>query len=365
MEPDCTTPLQIESNSIISSEPSPRGTPMVSDQPNPIFSDQRYASSDSFETPERQGTEFSSSAIFGFSRNSTEKIHPHSKLLRITQMRPGDRRPREILLPIFYHQRHTPKYREHANLSMQTEPKSLSQILEGLRENPRSKFGSRSRVHRSNRKRVSFGSDLGDPIEIEGFSSIGRSSGQSFFDSILSIPKDKDKFSNSSLDSLEIEEIIPTKAKESMATIPTATNSVAEPKSSAIYPLSKNQAMQLVEEEKIITTQAGTVSTQGNVDNEEVPDLFYEREVFEYEQEAKASSVFQQVSEFNEYPAVIYCENCKKEIITTVKPEIKQEKGFFKKLDSFLCCCSNLWMKSHVLVHSCPICNQEIAKVSA
>lgn len=347
MEPGCATPLQMSCNSSITSEPSHYSTPMIMDQPDQAFSDQRY--SESFSTPHKRGSDSSNSEIFGFSRNSSEKSNPQSKLLRIKHMRPGDRRPREILLPIFYHQRHS--YRHKQRASIKNEAKTLDDSLNS----------SRKTIPKiPNRKRVSFGSDLGDPIELEGFSSLGRSSGQSLIDSIISVTRNKDVASNSpklSLDSLEMEVIVPEKGKGSVAT--QATNSVTDP---VVF----NHKPKNSEEEKaIITTQAGTVSTMGNIENEEIPEFFYEREVFEYEKEAKSSGVFGAVADFNEFPTIAWCQKCNKEVVTVVKPELQAAKGFFKKIDAMLCCCSTFWLKNQVLVHFCLGCNVEIARVVA
>jgi hypothetical protein len=69
--------------------------------------------------------------------------------------------------------------------------------------------------------------------------------------------------------------------------------------------------------------------------------------------------------EFDEFPAIVYCERCRKEVVTSVRLEKpNSEKGIMGKMQWKVC----WWVPACLfsgseLVHRCPSCNFELARI--
>lgn len=365
MEPALTPPAKRSLRSSVSSEPSRMSSsPISSGQPKPQLSERKLSpTQDPNQIPEEG---FSSSIIKDLCSDSLEMPRPHSKLLQFTQKKPGESRPRQILLPVFFHSKTPPKERE---LSVPSGLSNINSILENLRESsrPRSNIKNSKSTHK---KTVSFNEEENNEKII--------------FDPDSVVLGEEEKKQQFSADSLEVEE---SKGSGSMATTATAPNSIAEPRinerlstvftSSESFTNKRKLAECSVHIEKLIpeeekrgvyTTTAATVTTQGLHDNcEETPNFFTERELFEYEQEVKASGALHSlVPEFGDFPTVAYCTECSKEVVTKVCLEKDSTRTSFSKLEFVFCCCLPTWLHKHkALVHRCSFCNAEIAQIHA
>ncbi|CAG9328300.1 unnamed protein product [Blepharisma stoltei] len=366
MEDQCATPTRDSVKSNPSSEPSKVSTPMSSGQPKPRLSKRRYTPSDSPVSP-HEGFRTSILVLNSLEENS----RPHSKLLKFMQQRPGEEKPRQVMLPLFFHKKSERIHKRQASLTMPTQPSTFNQIFENV--NPFQKSNLKRVNSAGKRKTVSFCSDLDNFTAIDRFASAGHSPEQSVVDSIVFTgSQDPDIL----VDSLEVNDHrMEKRDKGSIGTFTTAQSSFAESKTQdhSHDNLKKKfddceiyiGNLPKEESKSIPTTCAGTLCTQTNQENnDEVPEFFSERIDFEYENEVKSSVL--NIPEFSEYPTIGYCRNCSKETVTIVEYEKIKGKGFFEKIESLMCFCVPAWMyKSHYFVHKCPTCAEEIARVIA
>lgn len=298
MEGTCTTPPRDSIKSNPSSEPSKLVTPMSSGQPRPRLSERRYTPT---ESPRSEQEGFRSSILVV---DSLEVSKPHSRLIQFMHQRPGDDKPRQIMLPMFFHTKPNRTHKRQASLSIPTEPNTLNQILDNLGNFQKSNLKRENSAGK--RKTVSFCSEVDNFAIANRFTSAGHSPEPSMLDSIVFTGAEDPE---TLMDSLEIEDSKITKRdKGSIGTFTTAPNSFVESSErlSAVILTSSNsltgkkledcslhlESLKLEEPKSIPTTCAGTLCTQTNAENQdEIPEFFTDREAFEYEQEIKASGI--------------------------------------------------------------------------
>jgi hypothetical protein len=89
-----------------------------------------------------------------------------------------------------------------------------------------------------------------------------------------------------------------------------------------------------------------------------------EKNEFNYEEDLKASVLFQ---EFDEYPTVVFCRQCKRENVTVVSLEkVRPEAGVFALMVWGICwCLPACFYHETQLVHKCSFCFGEIARFNS
>lgn len=108
--------------------------------------------------------------------------------------------------------------------------------------------------------------------------------------------------------------------------------------------------------QSIATTNNSVTESRYEVNEEE-------KNEFKYEEEVKASVLIQ---EFDEYPTVIFCKECKREQVTVVELEkVRPDKGILAMIVWGICWCLPPCVYHETeLVHRCSACFVEMVRIS-
>lgn len=272
-------------------------------------------------TPTRNDQEGLSKFILDICQDSLEIPRPKSRLIEFTQLRDGDEKPRQIMMPLFFRAKSSPTHQRQGSLKPILKPKksNITEILLNLREKPEPK-SSLKKSETKKQKTVSF------------CSQIELSSPDTFQNSVVFIGDDE-VFEDS------LEKCI---GKSGLATM--ANSILHEPWC------------------KIEKFPETTTSTLQNLEiNDETDVAFEPSKKFLYEEEVRISLSNKEV-EFNEFSTVAYCKNCEKEIVTAVSFEKVKGESCADVTEWILCWVFPACMyKNKKIVHKCPACACEIA----
>lgn len=200
------------------------------------------------------------------------------------------------------------------SLSIISKPSTISELLQNLREKPKSSLKSKSKLKKQ--KTVSF------------CSQIELSSPDTLMDSVV-FTGTKPIFE----DSLEM---LPEKS-----TLATVNNSIFQDITN--LPLERNSD-----------------STSSTQQAEFIKNTLDDKHIFKYEEEVQESFAMREM-EFNEYSTVAYCNSCSKETVTEVVFEKYKGQGCSDITEWVICWVLPVCMtRKKVIIHNCAVCKNEI-----
>ena len=275
-------------------------------------------------TPTRKDEEGQRTFMLDICQDSLEIPKPKSRLIEFTQIRDGEDKPRQVIMPLFFHNKDVNKHQRQASLKpVNTEKESpISKILMNFREKPQPRSSLKKTENLKKPKTVSF------------CSQIDLSSPESVLDSVIFIGEEKreDSFQENS-------------GKSGLAT-------------------TANTIIQENWEKKSEKAPETTSSTQQNIEIHDDNEIIFElNKSFPYEEEVR-TSIIKREEEFNEFSTIAYCKVCQREIVTAVSFEKVKGQGCVDVTQWILCWILPACMyKNKKLVHKCPFCADEIAKI--
>lgn len=312
--------MEISSQNVFSSPKAPSSIHSSDSSKSKKLSENRYTPTRN----EEQGSRF----VFSICQDSLEIPKPRSKLIEFKQLRDGEEK--QVIMPLFFHGKKSHLHQRQSSLKPVIKNKrDIGELLLNLRAKPKPKSSLKSANKVKKHKTVSF------------CSQIEHLSPDSLVNSIVYVG-DKQVLD----DSLE---------------------SCSHKSNSTNLPLMSNEHFNN-KSEKFPET---TTSTQQNVEhldeleeeNSEKLIEFDKKPEFQFESEVRSSLNNREV-EFNEYSNIAYCEKCVKEVVTAVEFQRMHGQSCGEVTEWILCWVfPDCMYKRKKLVHSCPNCGFEIARI--
>jgi uncharacterized protein YuzB (UPF0349 family) len=302
------------------------GSPKASELASPGDSGRSKRLSETRYTPTRNEEP---AFYLSICQDSLELPRPESKLVEFKQTRHGEEK--HIIMPLFFHNKRPTLHQRQSSLKPVFQKDcDIGQLLLDLREKPKPKSSLKSNPKVKKQKTVSF------------CSQIEQLSPDSVANSVVFLGE-KEVLE----DSLEI-----TGQKSYVSTnVPMISNENYETKC-----------------EKVPDTNT---STQQNLENLEEFQSESSQHLIEFNQQHKfqfesdvRSSLHNREVEFNEYSNIAFCEVCNKEIVTAVSFEKARGQSCGEMTEWILCWVfPDCMYKKRKLLHKCPHCGFEIARI--
>lgn len=306
--------METDSPNVFHSPNSSESLPQSSSSKGKIrLSEVRY-------TPSQSKDQGLSTFVLDICQDSLEFPKAKSRLIEFSQMVDGEDKPRQVMMPLFFHAKNSPSHQRHTSLKQINKAKqTISEILENIRDRPQPKSSLKTGESSKKSKTVSF------------CSQIELSSPDTLQNSVIHLPYDE-----------ILEDSLENIGKSTGAT---SANSIFPDKLDGKVPET-------------------TTSTQQNVEfhdeSEESHLILVASKEFPFEEEVRTSLALRE-EEFNEFSTVAYCKSCNKEIVTTVTYEKIKGQGCSEVTEWLLCWVFPACMyKNKRIVHKCPICHYPI-----
>lgn len=276
------------------------------------------------------GKENGSGFVLSICQDSLEIPRPKSRLIEFKQFRDGEEK--QVIMPLFFHNKKSPLHRHQRQSSLKPiikHKRDISELLSNLRSKPKPKSSLKSSNKAKKHKTVSF------------CSQIEHLSPESLINSIIFVGE---------------KQIL----EDSLENISHKSNSTN-------LPLASNEQL----DHKTDKFPETTTSTQQNLEHLEELEEEFSENLIEFSQQPKfqfevdvRTSLNNKDVEFNEYSNVAYCEKCKKEVVTAVMFEKVKGESCGEITEWILCWVfPDCMYKRKKLVHKCPNCGFEIAKI--
>ena len=287
---------------------------------------------------EEQGSRF----VFSICQDSLEIPKPRSKLIEFRQLRDGEEK--QVIMPLFFHSKGSMMHQRQSSLKpVAKKRRDIGEMLLNLRAKTKGEFKSslKSENKVKKHKTVSF------------CSQIEQLSPDSLMSSVVYVG-----------DKQVLEDSLESCSRKSNSTNLPMTSNEHSCNKTEKFPETTTSTQQNLEhlEELEEEEEEEEEEGEGEENSENLSELGNKPE-FHFESEVRSSLNNREV-EFNEYSNIAYCEKCKKEVVTAVEFQRIRGQSCAEVTEWLLCWVfPDCMYKRKKLLHTCPNCNFEIARI--